>query len=204
PAVQKYAAQHTQPGRLVSNGAYRLAAWTPQANLVVEKNPNFHDAARVALPRVRFHVTEDAAAELQRFAAGDLHITEVVPPQPLAALRERFGEQLRLSPYLGAFWFGLNTTQPPFRPACVSARRSASACSPQRALAQAGRNGGWVVLRPNQNAPRYGDSRSCSPKRSRSAACGCGGTTSVMCRSPAAKRCSSAAASSVTWKRTRV
>lgn len=134
PAVQRYGAQHTQPGRLVSNGAYRLASWTPQANLVVEKNPRFHDAAHVSLERVRFHVTEDAAAELQRFAAGDLDITEVVPPQPLASLRRRFGDQLRLSPYLGAFWFGLNTTQPPFRPACAAPRCHEQALALRRAL----------------------------------------------------------------------
>ncbi|WP_162823618.1 peptide ABC transporter substrate-binding protein [Lysobacter sp. TY2-98] len=115
PAVERFGAQHTRPGTLISNGAYRLVAWTPQANLVVERNPRFHDAANVAIERVRFQVTEDAAAELQRFAAGDLHLTEVVPPQPLASLRERFGSQLRLSPYLGAFWLGINTTHAPFK-----------------------------------------------------------------------------------------
>jgi oligopeptide transport system substrate-binding protein len=115
PAVAKFGSQHTRPGQLVSNGAYRLAAWTPQANLVVERNGHFHAAREVAIERVRFHVTEDAAAELQRFAAGDLHLTEVVPPQPLDALRARFGTQLRISPYLGAFWLGMNLTQPPLR-----------------------------------------------------------------------------------------
>lgn len=113
PAVARYGNQHTRPGRLVSNGAYRLVAWTPQANLTVERNPLFHDVANVRIPRVRFQVTEDAAAELQRFAAGDLHITETVPPQPLPQLRERFGAQLRISPYIGAFWLGLNITKPP-------------------------------------------------------------------------------------------
>jgi oligopeptide transport system substrate-binding protein len=113
PAVEKFGAQHTRPGRLVSNGAYRLAEWTPQANLVVARNTHFHAANEVAIETVRFHVTEDAAAELQRFAAGDLHLTEVVPPQPLEALRARFGAQLRISPYLGAFWLGLNLTRPP-------------------------------------------------------------------------------------------
>ncbi|MEH6421582.1 peptide ABC transporter substrate-binding protein [Pseudomonas sp. CGJS7] len=138
PALERYGAQHTQPGRLVSNGAYRLQAWTPQANLQVEKNPNFHAAAAVAIERVRYHVTEDAAAELQRFAAGDLHITEVVPPQPLPALRKRFGERLRLSPYLGAFWLGFNTTQAPFRDAaCASARCDDKALALRRALSMA-------------------------------------------------------------------
>lgn len=115
PAVARYGNQHTRPGRLVSNGAYRLAAWTPQANLTVERNPRFHAAADVRIPRVRFHVTEDAAAELQRFAAGDLHISETVPPQPLPQLRDRFGGRLRISPYIGAFWLGMNITRPPLK-----------------------------------------------------------------------------------------
>ncbi|MCY7313207.1 MAG: peptide ABC transporter substrate-binding protein [Pseudoxanthomonas sp.] len=115
PAVKAYGAQHTLPGKLVSNGAYRLRAWTPQASLSVEQNPHFHDAGTVSIPRVRYQVTEDAAAELQRYAAGDLHITETVPPQPRDALRERFGEQLRIAPYLGSFWLGMNLTRPPFK-----------------------------------------------------------------------------------------
>lgn len=115
PAVERFGAQHTRPGRLVGNGAYRLLAWTPQANLTLERNPRFHDAANVSIQRVRFQVTEDASAELQRFAAGDLHFTETVPPQPLDVLRKRFGEQLRISPYLGAFWLGMNLGKPPFR-----------------------------------------------------------------------------------------
>ncbi|WP_223621460.1 peptide ABC transporter substrate-binding protein [Lysobacter sp. ESA13C] len=138
PAVEQHGAQHTRPGQLVSNGAYRLAAWTPQANLLLEKNPRFHDAAAVAIERVRFQVTEDAAAELQRFAAGDLHITEVVPPQPLASLRARFGSQLRLSPYLGAFWLGLNVTRPPFRSdACATQHCDDRALALRRALSMA-------------------------------------------------------------------
>lgn len=117
PGLERHGTQHTRPGNLVSNGAYRLEAWTPQANLEVARNPHFHAADGVAIERVRFHVTEDAAAELQRFAAGGLHITEVVPPQPLENLRERFGGQLRIAPYLGAFWLGYNLTQPPLQDA---------------------------------------------------------------------------------------
>lgn len=117
PAVERHGHQHTRPGRLVSNGAYRLIAWTPQASLTLERNPRFHAANDVRIPQVRFHVTEDAAAELQRYAAGDLHITETLPPQSLPKLRARFGTQLRISPYIGAFWLGLNTTRPPLKDA---------------------------------------------------------------------------------------
>lgn len=113
PALAEHGARFTRPGNLVSNGAYRLADWLPQAHLVLERNPRFREPAPIA--RVRFHVTEDAAAELRRFEAGGLHITETLPPQPLDHLRARFGDQLRISPYLGSFWLGLNLTRPPFK-----------------------------------------------------------------------------------------
>lgn len=113
PALEKFGAQHTRPGNLVSNGAYALADWRPQAHLSLQRNRHYREPA--AIGRVRFHVTEDAASELQRYQAGDLHITETVPPQPLPALRRRYGPQLRISPYLGAMWIGLNLTRPPLK-----------------------------------------------------------------------------------------
>ncbi len=111
PAVKAFGAQHTRPGHLVSNGAYRLVDWQPQSQVLLERNRLFREPAPI--PRVRHRVTEDAASELQRFDAGGLHITETVPPQPLAQLRTRFGRQLRISPYLGTMWIGLNLRRPP-------------------------------------------------------------------------------------------
>jgi len=113
PALREFGPQHTRPGHLVSNGAYRLRAWTPQASLTLERNNRYRDRAPIG--RINFLVTEDAASELQRFQAGDLHITETVPPQALPQLRKRFGTQLRISPYLGTMWLGLNLTRPPLR-----------------------------------------------------------------------------------------
>lgn len=113
PAIQAHGPQHTRPGRLVSNGAYRLAAWTPQSHVELERNAHFREPAPIA--RIRFHATEDAGSELQRYLAGDLHVTETIPPQPIDGLRRRFGDQLRITPYLGSFWLGLNLSQPPFQ-----------------------------------------------------------------------------------------
>jgi oligopeptide transport system substrate-binding protein len=39
PGVAAHGAQHTRPGRLVGNGAYLLADWTPQASLRLVRNP---------------------------------------------------------------------------------------------------------------------------------------------------------------------
>ncbi|MGH8107238.1 MAG: peptide ABC transporter substrate-binding protein [Arenimonas sp.] len=113
PAIEKFAAQHTRPGNLISNGAYRLQEWTPQSFVKLGLNLNFREPA--SIPSVRYHVTEDASSELKRFESGGLHITETLPPQPLPALKKKFGSQLRISPYLGSFWFGFNLTQQPLK-----------------------------------------------------------------------------------------
>ena len=55
PGLAEYGARHTRPGNLVSNGAYRLADWLPQAQVTLESYPHFCEPPPI--PRVRFHVT---------------------------------------------------------------------------------------------------------------------------------------------------
>jgi oligopeptide transport system substrate-binding protein len=114
-AVDAHGERHVRPGNLVGNGAYCLAEAVPQSHLLLVRNPYYHGASEVRIERVRFHVTEDAVSELRRFEAGELHLTETLPQQPLERLRARHGEALRLHGTLGVFYLGYNLTRPPFR-----------------------------------------------------------------------------------------
>ena len=55
------------------------------------------------------------SAELNRYRAGELHITSNVPAESFAQVREEYGEQLRVAPYLGIYYYGYNLTKPPFK-----------------------------------------------------------------------------------------
>jgi oligopeptide transport system substrate-binding protein len=96
------------------NGPYRLVDWKPGAWIELEANPHHPQVQRLAIDRVRFHVTEDAATEARRFEAGELHLTETVPPQSVHRLRARYGDQLKIGPALGTFFLGYNLRRPPF------------------------------------------------------------------------------------------
>lgn len=104
----------TRPGQLVGTGAYCLVEAVPQSHVLLKRNPHYHGAEQVRMGQVRFHVTEDAVAEMRRFQAGELHLTETIPQQPLQSLRTRFGERVRLHETLGVFYLGYNLTRPPF------------------------------------------------------------------------------------------
>ena len=96
------------------SGAFMLDRRVPGSEIRLQANPHYRDADQVWAERVIWHVTEDPGAELARFRAGELHITETVPPGRYQWLREQLGDQLRVAPYLGSFFLAFNLSRPPF------------------------------------------------------------------------------------------
>ena len=91
-----------------------LEARVPGARFALRRNPNYREADQVAADAVVWHVTEDPSAELGRFRAGELHITEAVPPGRLDWLQRELGDSLRIAPYLGSFYLVYNLRRAPF------------------------------------------------------------------------------------------
>ncbi|MDX1515543.1 MAG: peptide ABC transporter substrate-binding protein [Woeseiaceae bacterium] len=100
---------------LLSNGAYRLLEWRPGSLLVLERNEHYWNDEATAIDRVMYHVHTEANVELNRFRAGELHVTSNVPPERFEDVRARYGEQLRVAPYLGVYYYGFNLTRAPFK-----------------------------------------------------------------------------------------
>jgi oligopeptide transport system substrate-binding protein len=111
----------TRPGNLVGNGPFRLVEWTPNARIVVEKNPYYWGAARCRLQRIEFFPIDNPAVEELAFRAGQLDVTAPLPGLPIskiAAYRAEIPSRLRIEPLLATDFLVFNTTRPPFdRPA---------------------------------------------------------------------------------------
>jgi oligopeptide transport system substrate-binding protein len=104
----------TRPGRMVGNGAFVLAEWSPNARIVVTKNPHYWDAARNRLERVIFFPTEKADVEERDFRAGQLHITFSLPPSKVPVYRAQPNSPLQINPSLFVIYLNFNSTKPPF------------------------------------------------------------------------------------------
>ena len=113
-SVERHGTDLAQPGNMVTNGAYMLAHVAPNAPVRLVKNPRFHDAEDVRIDTVIFHPTEDRAEALQRFQAGELHSNDDVPTEQMSFIRRNLGDQLRVAPYLGTYYYAINTDKPPF------------------------------------------------------------------------------------------
>jgi oligopeptide transport system substrate-binding protein len=112
--VEKFGAEFTKPGNLVSNGAYTLAEFVPNDHIKAVKNPKFYDAANVKIDVVNYIPTEDRSTAMKRFEAGELDSNDDIPTEQLADLKAKFGDQVRLGPYLGTYYYAFKTDKAPW------------------------------------------------------------------------------------------
>jgi oligopeptide transport system substrate-binding protein len=110
-AVEAHGKDWVKPGKIVSNGPFRLASWVPQRELVLDKNPAHWDAATVRLRKAVFIPTDDMNTAYKQFLAGDSDWLTGVPPAQIEAARQR--PEWYVSPYLGTYYFRFNVTRPP-------------------------------------------------------------------------------------------
>lgn len=102
----------TRAGNFVGNGPFVLSQWDLNRVVAVTKNPNYWDATQVKLKGIRFYPTENASTEERMFRAGQLHVTGSLPSDKIAVYKDKAPEHLRISPYLGTYFYRINTTVP--------------------------------------------------------------------------------------------
>ncbi len=98
---------------LVTSGAYRVRYWRLNSALLLERNPQWHGGA-AAFARVRWQPVDDALAGIRLFESDAADIVGDVPESRLPQLRASLGQQLRVTPQLGTYYFAFNTRKPPF------------------------------------------------------------------------------------------
>ena len=103
----------TEPGRYVGNGPFKLQAWERNSRIVVVKNTNYWDVAKVKLQQIVFYPIGDHKIEENAFRAGQLHITGTVPLDRIDYYRRQHPDLIHLDPYLGTYYYMFNIKRPP-------------------------------------------------------------------------------------------
>ncbi|MEM7430465.1 MAG: peptide ABC transporter substrate-binding protein [Pseudomonadota bacterium] len=109
-----YGAAASNPENIAWNGAYRLESWRPGASIRLLRNEQFWDNDNTAIDVVVYHVHEDELTEFNRYRAGELHITDSIPADSFEQARADYPNQVKISQYLGTYYYGYNLTKPPF------------------------------------------------------------------------------------------
>lgn len=101
-------------GTIVSNGPFTLADWRPNDYVRIVKNPRFHAADSVKLDEVYFYPTDDDAAALKRFRAGEIDLNMRFSPGDYEWLKANMPESAHIMPSSWFSYLVLNSEKPPF------------------------------------------------------------------------------------------
>jgi oligopeptide transport system substrate-binding protein len=102
-------------GKLVSNGAYALKDWRVQSFVRAERNSHYWNNKQTRIDEIYWYPTEDLDAENKRYLAGELDVTYDIPITKFKKMKAEIPDQMKVSPYLGVYFYGFNLTKPPFK-----------------------------------------------------------------------------------------
>jgi len=111
-AIAAHGDDWVKPAHWVSNGAYTLHDWQPQAYVSMQRNPNFH--APAVIEEVRYYPVVNEQSAYNRFRNGELHAIGSFPIGEMEHVQDSFADALQISDLLSMMYLVFNTQQPPF------------------------------------------------------------------------------------------
>jgi oligopeptide transport system substrate-binding protein len=119
PTIEKFGkatdrfTRWTRVENIVSNGAFRLTEWKLNRRISMAKSDTYWDRDNVRLNGVVFYPTENIVSEERMFRVGQLHYTQTIPLDKIPVYQAMENSPYVQAPYLGTYFFLINTTRPP-------------------------------------------------------------------------------------------
>ena len=117
---------------LVVSGPYRLAAWTPGQEILLERNERYFEPDLPRLDRVRFRVVPDQSAQIEQLLSGALDFLPSLTADQAARIAASSGVELLVFEGRQYDYICWNTLRPPFDDADV--RRALTLAIDRQAL----------------------------------------------------------------------
>jgi oligopeptide transport system substrate-binding protein len=103
----------TEPGHFVSNGPYRLTAWTHGSSLTARRNPYYYDAGQVDIEEIRFRILA-ADQQLPAYENDLLDVAVLLDNEASTAWTDPvLRDELYQAPRPGVYYLGMNVQLTP-------------------------------------------------------------------------------------------
>jgi oligopeptide transport system substrate-binding protein len=111
-SIEKYGKDWTKPGKIVGNGAFVLKDWQVNSKIILEKNPQYWDAANVQLTRVTYLPVESDIADVKLFESGENDWVYQLPSGTYEKYKQQYPKEIRNAPMLGLRYYALQNKDP--------------------------------------------------------------------------------------------
>ena len=114
-AIEKWGKSWTKPEHIITCGPFRVKAYRPYDALILEKDPNYWDAANVRLEGIDFYAVEENATTMNLYRAGeiDAFLNHAVPASWISEVRP-FKDEYVNFPENATAYYAMNMNKAPF------------------------------------------------------------------------------------------
>ncbi|WP_027252784.1 ABC transporter substrate-binding protein [Photobacterium halotolerans] len=112
--VEKFGDDWTKPENFVGNGAYVMDNWVVNERIEMKRNPYYWDNEHTVIDKVTYLPIENQVAEMNRFLAGEIDITNELPNEHFRRLEKEHPEDVAISGNLCSYYYGFNNAKAPF------------------------------------------------------------------------------------------
>ena len=113
--ITEFGDKWTEPGNVWTCGPYVLATWEHENKMVMKKNTFWFDQKNVTIETVNWAMVVEASTAMAMYENGELDVT--APPLPdMDRIRAdaTLSKELYIGPSPCTYYYGFNTTKPPF------------------------------------------------------------------------------------------
>jgi oligopeptide transport system substrate-binding protein len=105
--VNKHGRKWTEPGNIVTNGPFKLAAWRHDASVTLVKNTRWRNAKSVKLTRIELPIIVDGTTAENAFQAGNIDVNQT-PTPPVDTPKWKKTKFWKVFKALGTYFYGFN------------------------------------------------------------------------------------------------
>lgn len=99
----------TEPGKMVSNGPYKLTEWVHDSKIVMEKNEKYYDYEKLGPDQIVFWLSDSETAILSAYQSGEWQFIETFPTDMIESLQA--SGDCWIDPYVGTYYLYLNCSK---------------------------------------------------------------------------------------------
>ena len=99
----------TEPGKMVSNGPYKLTEWVHDSKIVMEKNEKYYDYEKLGPDQIVFWLSDSETAILSAYQSGEWQFIETFPTDMIDSLQA--SGDCWIDPYVGTYYLYLNCSK---------------------------------------------------------------------------------------------
>nr|WP_255490836.1 peptide ABC transporter substrate-binding protein [Spartinivicinus marinus] len=112
--VEKFGEKWTQPENIVTNGPYKLTKWIVNERMESVRNKYYWNNNKTVIEHVAYLPIESSNSELNRYKAGEMHLTHTIPEDHFKVLQKTIPDEVKVHGMISTYFYVFNTKKKPF------------------------------------------------------------------------------------------